>query len=46
MLQRGSAHVRIALHPADLGHPITARSLAYWLERWIAERTPTGYAAL
>ncbi len=46
MLQRGAAHVRLALHPADLDHPVTARSLAYWLERWVADRAPTGYAAL
>jgi hypothetical protein len=45
-LQRGSPHVRIALHPGDLDHAVTARSLAYWLERWVADRTPTGYAAL
>mgnify|MGYP006172836271 CR=1 FL=1 len=36
--QRQARVVRIALHPGDLDHPATARSLERSLERWLAVR--------
>jgi uncharacterized protein len=45
-LERDVPVMRIALHPADLDHPITARSLRHWLARWLADRPATRYAAL
>jgi predicted deacetylase len=38
--------VRLALHPGDLAHPVTTRSLADSLDRWLAVRIPWRYAAL
>lgn len=38
--------VRLALHPGDLAHPATARSLAVSLDRWLGARIPWRYAAL
>jgi predicted deacetylase len=37
---------RLALHPQDLSHPATARSLQPTLERWLALHEPAGYADL
>ena len=44
--QRRARVVRIALHPGDLDHPATARSLERSLERWLAVRRPGRYADL
>jgi hypothetical protein len=46
MLRRRDWLVRIALHPADLGNPITARSLTESLDRWLSARIPWRYADL
>lgn len=43
MLQRGARYPRLALHPQDLSHRATARSLAPTLERWLARHRPSGY---
>ena len=45
-LQRNSAWPRLALHPQDLDHPATARSLAGALDRWCEHRTVGHYADL
>lgn len=45
-LQRTAPCVRIALHPADLAHPYTARALAGALDRWLSDRPAVPYAAL
>lgn len=45
-LQRDSAWPRLALHPQDLDHPATARSLAGALDRWCEHRTVGRYADL
>lgn len=44
--QRGAAHFRIALHPMDLEHPITRRSVTDELDRWLAARPAVPYASL
>jgi predicted deacetylase len=44
--QRGATHVRIALHPGDLAHPRTARSVATALDQWLSDRPAVPYAAL
>lgn len=46
LLQRGTGWPRIALHPRDLDHPATARSLQRTLERWLQEHHPGRYADL
>lgn len=46
LTQRGADVVRIALHPADLGRPATARSVAHALDRWLAARPHGSYRAL
>ncbi|HEY9229154.1 MAG TPA: DUF2334 domain-containing protein [Gemmatimonadaceae bacterium] len=38
--------VRIALHPNDLSHPVTAASVEDTLDYWLARRIPWSYAAL
>lgn len=38
--------VRIALHPQDLAHHATTRSLEESLDRWIGARLPWSYSAL
>lgn len=38
--------IRIALHPQDLSHPLTAASLRRELERWTARRCPVPYRAI
>lgn len=45
-LRRRDWLVRIALHPADLSNPITARSLTDSLDRWLSARIPWHYADL
>jgi predicted deacetylase len=45
-LQAGAPVARIALHPQDLGHPATARSLGPTLDRWLARHPAIGYTAL
>jgi uncharacterized protein len=44
--QRTAACVRLALHPRDLDHPVTARSATAALDRWLASRTRSRYADL
>jgi len=46
MLQRGTAVMRIALHPADLDHPATAASIERTLDRWLEVAPAAPYAAL
>lgn len=43
--QRGAPLVRIALHPRDLHHPATARSVERALERWTAAHRVISYSA-
>jgi uncharacterized protein len=45
-LQRDSSWFRLALHPQDLEHWVTARSLARALERWGRHHQPGRYADL
>lgn len=45
-LQRAAGVIRIALHPADLDHPATAKSVDRELDRWLGIGRATGYAAL
>jgi hypothetical protein len=45
-LQRSAKVVRVALHPADLGHPAVERSLGVALDAWLSERPAARYAAL
>jgi uncharacterized protein len=46
VFQRGANYPRIALHPGDLDHPDTARSVAETLDRWLSRHSPGRYAAL
>src|SRR5262249_34952305 len=46
LLQRPARFPRLALHPQDLSHPTTARSLEPTLERWLARHRPTSYAGV
>jgi uncharacterized protein len=45
-LQRGSRWPRIALHPQDLDHRVTARSLTRALEQWCGHHAAGRYADL
>ncbi len=45
-LQRGVPLVRLALHPQDLSHPVTAASVRVETGRWVRERTVLRYAEL
>jgi len=45
-LQRDEQLVRLALHPQDLSHPATERSLLEALDRWPTIHTSVRYAAL
>jgi predicted deacetylase len=45
-LQRGSAWPRVALHPRDLDHAATTRSVRRALERWPGRHRPGRYADL
>lgn len=38
--------VRIALHPQDLAHPVTAKSVEHTIDHWIASRTACAYSTL
>ena len=44
--QRHAPHFRIALHPMDLEHAITRRSVIDELDRWLAVRPARPYASL
>jgi hypothetical protein len=44
--QRAAPHVRIALHPGDLSHPRTARSVERALDQWLSDRPAVSYASL
>ena len=44
--QRREPCVRIALHPGDLAHPVTARSIGTTLDRWLGDRPAVRYADL
>jgi predicted deacetylase len=46
LLQRGARVPRIALHPGDLDHAATARSLVRTLEHWLTWHRPGRYADL
>ena len=37
---------RLAFHPQDLGHPVTAAALGPTLDRWLARHAPIPYSAL
>lgn len=45
-LQRSAPVMRLALHPADLDHPATARSVERSLDAWLGERAQTQYSDL
>jgi predicted deacetylase len=45
-LQRGNGLVRIALHPADLDHPATAKSVERTLDGWTSAYGSANYASL
>jgi len=45
-VQRGTAVMRIALHPADLDHPATAASVERTLDRWLSVSQAAQYASL
>jgi len=45
-LHRDERLVRLALHPQDLSHPATERSVLQALDRWPTKHTPVRYAAL
>jgi predicted deacetylase len=46
VLQRRARLPRVALHPQDLSHPATARSLEATLVRWLARHRASGYAEI
>ena len=46
LAQRKTAVMRIALHPADLDHPVTAASLRTGLHTWLAARGASTYQRL
>jgi predicted deacetylase len=46
VLQRRAQFPRIALHPRDLDHPATARSVVRTLERWLTHHAVGTYAEL
>ncbi len=45
-LQRRAPVMRLALHPGDLEHPATARSVERELDEWLADRRPGCYREL
>jgi uncharacterized protein len=45
-MQRRARFPRIALHPPDLDHPATARSVVRTLERWLTSHAAGSYADL
>ena len=46
LLRNRRALVRMALHPQDLAHPVTRRSLERTLTRWAAARAAIPYSSL
>jgi uncharacterized protein len=46
LFQRRARYPRIALHPGDLDHPDTARSVAETLDCWLSRHSPGSYADL
>ncbi len=44
--QRGEPVVRLALHPGDLAHPATAKSIEKALDSWLQIRAQTSYSSL
>jgi predicted deacetylase len=46
LFQHRARYPRIALHPGDLDHPDTARSVADTLDRWLSRHSPGRYADL
>jgi predicted deacetylase len=46
LLQRRARFPRIALHPGDLDHPATVRSVVRTLDRWLRRHSPGSYADL
>jgi predicted deacetylase len=45
-LQRKAPLLRLALHPQDLSHPVTARSVVVSLDRWLVAHQPIAYSSL
>lgn len=45
-LQGRARYPRVALHPGDLDHPATARSLVHTLDGWLGRHSPGSYADL
>ncbi len=45
-MQRRTPYVRLALHPQDLAHPITAASVEQEVARWVGARRVIRYAEL
>jgi uncharacterized protein len=45
-MQQRAACVRIALHPGDVAHPWTVRSIGTALDQWLADRPALSYRAL
>jgi predicted deacetylase len=45
-LQRRTPLLRLALHPQDLAHPATARSLVVSLDRWLTVHRAISYSTL
>jgi uncharacterized protein len=46
LFQRRARFPRIALHPGDLDHPATSRSVVWALDRWLRRHSPGSYAEL
>jgi uncharacterized protein len=46
LLQRGARYPRIALHPGDLDHPATERSVRETLDLWLQRHSPGSYIDL
>jgi uncharacterized protein len=46
LLQHRARFPRIALHPGDLDHPATTRSVVQTLDRWLRRHSPGSYADL
>jgi predicted deacetylase len=46
LVQRGARYPRIALHPGDLDHPDTARSVTDSLDSWLSRHSPGSYSDL
>jgi predicted deacetylase len=46
VFQRGAEYPRIALHPRDVDHPATTRSIERTLDRWLGRHSAGRYADL